>query len=252
LIRSLNALGGAKKPTAIQIRSELVAIGIQVETLENSQTLAEKDARISDLEAELHGLEVALNTANSELNRFREEQTEREKRETEINDTQFEILKRLPSKHGGTGLTMLQMWRETGQLLEELEIHVDWLERNTLIDWHVDHGEKHWRRTILGNKLIVAKRLAGEEVTEEQPRERYKYPNLPEDEDWIVEFLNSRGGVATLPQISDELDVSLEKAEYLLRSLEKKSFVRATLEVSPAEWWLLDEGADYLGERDRL
>ena len=74
----VHALGGAKKPSFAEIRGELVEIGTLVESLENEQELAEKQAAIAALEVETENLSVRLQTANAELDAFRAERTQQD------------------------------------------------------------------------------------------------------------------------------------------------------------------------------
>src|SRR5205823_5216051 len=109
-----------------------------------------------------------------------------EERKRDIPPDQFEILRRLPSKHGGLGLTVPEIWREVKGRLDEIEIHVDKLEKAGLIEWHMEaDGEQFWRRTILGNELVVAKRLAGDEEEREEEQEE-EHPELTHIETFVL------------------------------------------------------------------
>ena len=123
-------------------------------------------------------------------------------------------------------------------------------------------AETVWRRTMAGNKYIVAKRLAGEEKADDQARKQYEYPDLPDEQDWIVELLSTLGRQSTSQKIASGLtalynsETSVDRAEYLLRKLEKNGFV-ASSDLNPeisdeGDWFLLEKGTNYLGERDRL
>src|ERR1043166_9481730 len=103
----VNALGAAQKPSAAQIRSELVALALDVESMEDGQALAQRDARISDLEAALDksdvglgNLKVLLEEAGGELEACRADQRERQG-DQDIAPVQFQILSLLPSELGG-------------------------------------------------------------------------------------------------------------------------------------------------------
>jgi chromosome segregation ATPase len=167
----INALGSADKPTYPQIKSRLIRFSALAEQLEEGKAIRKLESKIATLETALEEsneknllLDVQIKEANYEIDRFRAEEEQREKKETELPDIQFEILERLPSQHGGLGLTVPQIWREiNGFRLDEIEIHVDKLEKAGLISWHMEaDGEKFWRRSMPGNELVVAKRLAGE------------------------------------------------------------------------------------------
>ncbi len=249
----IDALGGAEKPTFAKIRSELVSIGTLVEALEDAQALAEKDARIADLEAEFENLKVTLQTANTELETFRAEREKQEEENRELPEIQLEILRRLPSKHGGIGLTVPQIWREVNGRLDEIEIHVDKLEKAGLIAWHMEaDGEKFWRRTMAGNELVVAKRLAGEE-----DKKAHKHADLPKEQHEALLMIGSDPEGANENSISAKVGASILLTQRNLRKLREAGM--ATDGDEPQEtygtgqmWWLLERGEEYLAERDLL
>lgn len=251
----VDALGGAEKPTLAQIRSDLVSIGTLVQELEDGQALAEKETTIAALKQENENLSVELQVANTELGTFRadREKQKEEERKKEIPIQQFDILRRLPSKHGGKGLTMLQLWREVKLRLDETEVHVDKLEKAGLIEWwHDTDDEKFWRRTLLGSELVIAKRLAGENEDEE----RYKHADLPKTEDSILDILAIPGPGFRAGAIASGLDaffdtkVTEAKTAYLLGEMKKRGFVEE--DTIEGIWFLGDRGTEYLAERDRL
>ena len=183
----VNALGAAEKPSSAQIRNELVALALDVEKLQDGQPLAEK-ARISDLEAaleksdvELGNLKVLLEEADGELETFRagQKQQEEEKKWQELPAIQFEILQRLPTEHAGDGATLRGICGRSGIPPDEAEVHLDRLEKAGFAKRRSVYAHEAgyittWHRTIPGNELVLAKRMAGEEeegAEEEEPPE---------------------------------------------------------------------------------
>ena len=160
----IDALGRAEKPAFAEIRSELVSCRTLAESLEDGQALAEKDARIADLEAELGSLKIELQTSNAEIERFVAERKKQENKKREIPQIQFQILSRLPSKNGIDLLRIDEIARAVSIPLDEAEIHIDQLREAGLSSSRYNsYDASVWYRTMEGNKLIVARRLAGEE-----------------------------------------------------------------------------------------
>jgi len=85
----VDALGAAEKPSSMDIRNQLVPIGIEVEALENGQTLTEKEAAIAALKAENENFKIELQSAHEELETFRVEQKKREEKERQIDAPVF-------------------------------------------------------------------------------------------------------------------------------------------------------------------
>src|SRR5438874_2442031 len=117
----IHAMGGADKPTMPQIRSRLFKFAALAEQLEQGKAVRKAESKVAALQSALEKSELEnsklgteLNTARDEIKIFKEAQKEREGKEREIPGKQFEIVERLPSEHGGLGLTMDELWREAG------------------------------------------------------------------------------------------------------------------------------------------
>jgi hypothetical protein len=253
----VNELGGSDPPTNTDVRGKLVALGLLVEALEEGAAIRDAEAKAAILETENSNLKTELDALKTEVGAFRAGRKKQEEKDRELPAEQFEILRRLPSIHGGVGLTVLEIWREVKGRLDETEIHVDKLEKAGLIAWHMEaDGEKFWRRTMSGNELVVAKRLAGEE---DEPQSRYKHTDLPEVEQLILTILKGFKDAAKTFQIAaglglHEIQASEDKTEYLLRGLEKKGFATSDDETyqTGTDWFITDKGTEYLAERDLL
>jgi hypothetical protein len=257
----INALGAAEKPSPTKIRNELVSLSLDVEALEGSKTLAEKDARIADLEGELGGLSVTLKEANSELEAFRAAQRKQQEQERkkDIPPAQLNILRRLPSKHGGKGLTVQQIWREVGGRLDELDIHVEKLDKAKLITWRTgSSGETFWLRSTGGNELVVAKRLAGEEEEEEVDEQEEGQPEITQME-YLVLLAVAQG--CRLPaEIEEYIQIAVPTVGppittpnmMLLLLIELRGKKMVSDAGKPSGWKLLRAGTRFLASRGKL
>jgi len=259
----VDALGGGKKPTFPEIRSALVAIGIDAETLENSQALAEKDARIADLEValektnnELRNLNVSLEKASSELEAFAEEQEEREKQDADLPEIQFRILKQLPLVHQH-GHRLDRIAWGAGIPMDEAEIHLDALcKRKPQLarkepTWPFIH-ETGWKRTMAGNRYVVARRLAGEEE-----EKIYRYADLPKvQHDTLLLIAARQGAGATESYVAERLGTTFGATRYAFNALKECDFAADPFEDErPGDertFYLRAVGAEYLNERGLL
>jgi len=256
----VNALGAAEKPSSAQIRNELVALALDVEALENGKALAEKDARISDLEAaleksdvELGNLKVLLEEAGGELATFRVEQKKREEKEREINPTQLKILQRLGSPASCEWLNIDEIARALKIPVDEAEIYVEGLEKKLgLIFFHPhEPGGGGWLRTAEGNKLVVAKRWAGEE----QEQNTHKYVDLPEIEHRLLTCITGFDDGIDESSLACFLGKTVELVRFTLRKLEKAEMATDGDEPdygTGRRWYLLEKGNEYLAERGLL
>lgn len=260
----VDALGAGTKPTFPEIRSDLVRFGAEAEALENSQALAEKDARIANLEAalektnvELRDLNVSLEKANSELEAFTEEQEERGKQDAELPDIQFQILKRLPlvNQHGQR---LDRIAWDAGITLDEAEIHLDALckrkpqlaRRQPAWPWTNETG---WKRTMAGNRYVVAKRLAGEEE-----QQTYRYPDLPDvQHKALLLIAEGMGGGASESDVSEKLGTTFGATRYGFNALRERDFAADPYDhpqrpTADRTFYLRATGAEYLAERNLL
>jgi chromosome segregation ATPase len=141
------------------------------EALEDGQTTRKAEANIARLEAALEksnaengNLKVELQMANAEIKKFQAERKKQEESEREIPPIQFQILKRLPSEHGGKWLRIGEIARAVNIPPDEAEIHLDRFKKAALATERYNAFDALvWHRTIAGNELVLAKRLAGEE-----------------------------------------------------------------------------------------
>lgn len=256
----ISRVGEKPEPTFAYIKGELVDCRTLAESLEEGAVIRDAEAKIAILEAELGDLKIETKELQMEVETFRAERKKQEEQERrkDLPPEQLDILRRLPSKHGGLGLTMLQIWREINGRLDETEIHVDKLEKAGLIEWHMEaDGEKFWRRSMLGNELVVAKRLAGEEGEEEQGEEP---PELTQMETFVLMALAHGNGspeyieqyiAMELPTLGPPITSPDMILLLLLRLREKKlvSDADKPSDGGPSEWKLLRAGTRLLTSR---
>src|SRR5205085_5356159 len=109
-------------------------------------------------------------------------------------------------EHGGGGLAMNAISHRLSIPLDETEIHVDFLEKARLVAWETDQFDQMvWRRTKDGNRLVVAKRLSGEEPKETKK----KHPDLSKPEEIALCLMAQNNGAgATEAEIAKELGIS--------------------------------------------
>ena len=265
----IDALGRAKKPTLAEIRSELVSLGTIAESLEDGQALAEKDARITALETELRDLKIALDVATGEIEAFRaeREKQEEEEKKKEIPPAQYKILKWLPSRSGGNRQDVREIARAIKLPVDETEIHIDRLAKAHLIEHSFNQYDATvWCRSMSGNELVLAKRLAGEEEAEEpkaQTEPRHDLVQLEQlvllavaqdDVDGVTAEEITEYLATALPTIGQPI-ASVPMVQLLLIKLREKKMAtdgdRSTY-GTPPRWHILRAGMEYLAERDRL
>jgi hypothetical protein len=253
----VNVLGKALTPhLTADIRGELVELGGLVKALENGQAAAEQEARITDLETQLGNLQVALETANVEIETFRAERKKREEKEREIDPTQFKILDLLPNEHGGgRWLKINEIARALEIPVDEAEVYILGMEKLRLAFFHThEPGGGGWLRTAEGNKVVVARRWAGEE--KETPK-AYKHPDLPERQHAVLVALGSDLDGLTEETIAEKAGLELPRTIRALRLLSKAGMATdggsdAVVFGDGALWWILERGEEYLEERDLL
>lgn len=259
----INRVGEKPAPGMDVIKSALVPCLSLAESLEEGAAIRDAETKITVLETALEKsesengqLQGELESLRAEVEGFRVAQREQQEQERkkDIPPEQFEILSRLPSKHGGEGLTMLQLWREVNLRLDETEIHVDKLQKAGLIDWHDTFNERFYRRSMHGNELVVAKRLAGEE--EPKGTTKRKHADLSKPEEIALAVIAGGGseGVEEA-EITTQLAVSPLSTTLVLVTLREKSMVseveEATYTATPM-WRLQRDGMEYLAERGKL
>jgi hypothetical protein len=255
----VDALGAAEKPSFLEIRNELVPIGIEVEALEDGQALAEKEAQIAVLEAALEKsnlensqLQVELQTANAELETFRAAEREKQEgeRKKDLPDKQFEILEWLPSEYGGEWRGIGEIADAVGIPVDEAEIHLSKLRKAQLaISRYNAYDAVVWHRSETGNELVLAKRLAGEA---EQAENKY-YADLPLTEHKALGIIAAaRENGASEAEIANKLRKTAGRTRLALMVLEGKDFAGQPPEDPEKRWFLRTRGAFYLAERGLL
>jgi len=149
---------------------------------------------------------------------------------------------------------MLQIWREIGRRLDETEIRVDKLEKAGLIEWHDADGEKFWRRTMVGNELVVAKRLAGEEEEEGKTTpKRSKHAELTHSEEVaLLMMARSNDEGVTADEVAKALQGTAPMAVLILILLREKNMATDSDEPdygAGRKWVILRNGLEHLAER---
>lgn len=257
----VSKLGELPPPSSGFIKGKLVTIGNMVEALEEGAVVRDAESKIAVLEEELGNLKVELSALQTELEAFRAERKkqEEEKKRQEMPEIQFKILQGLPTEHVGDGATLKGISQRSNIPPDESAVHL-----NRLVKVGFAQHRTHrlgagdivaWYRTIKGDELVLAKRLAGEEEPEEKRR---KHADLSKPEE-IALLMTARdnGEGATEPEIAQQLGTGVLSARLVLKVLRKKEM--ATDGDEPQQtygagtvWWLLDNGAEYLAERDLL
>jgi len=253
----VDALGRADKPSFADIRSELFSLGALVQELEDGQALSEKEDAITALELQNENLKVELQAANTELEAFRAEwkKQEDEKKREDIPDIQLQILRGLPTKHTGDGATLQGICRRTKIPPDEAEIYLNWLEKSGFAErryFATAGGDSAWYRTIRGNELILAKRLAGEEEPAKQNAR--EHPELSQMETTVLLTVAKQEGM-TAPEIVEQVNksiptigkpiTSLPTVLLLLIMLRGKNLVTD----EDGRWSTLPNGVEYLADR---
>ena len=195
----VSKLGELPAPSPAFIKGKLVAIGVLVEALEEGEVIRDAEEKVTVLEAALEKsnlenshLQAKLKSLNTEVDGFRAERKkqEEEKKREDIPDIQLQILRDLPTEHAGDGSTLHGICQRTRIPPDEAEIYLDRLEnsgfakRRYFASAAGGRPVAAWYRTIRGNELIFAKRLAGEEQTPQR-----KYPDLRKLEETMLEMM---------------------------------------------------------------
>jgi DNA-binding MarR family transcriptional regulator len=251
-----NALGldERDRPSAGEIRSQLSQFALSAEKLEDGQSAAEKDATIAVLEAELGNLKVELEATKTAIDGFEAERKKQEESEREIDPTQFKILQRLASESECIWLKITEISRALNIPVDEAEIYINGLEKRGLVRFHRhEPGGGGWHRTTEGNKIVVAKRWAGEEDKETAR----KHPDLPPIQHEILLLIAAgQNDGANENDIVNELGKTLGLVRLNLKALRQADMASDIDEQ--ADWgmgrvyYLRDTGAEYLAERDLL
>ena len=260
----INRVGEKPEPTFGYIKSALVdCLGI-AETLENGAAVRDAEAKITALEAaleksdtELGELKGEMQTAKAEIESFRAEQKKREEKEREIAPIQLKMLRSLPSEYEGKGLNMSQIAYAASVRVDETEVYVNGLKKLGLVIFqHHEPGGGSWRRTEEGNKLVVAKRWAGEEEKEEIKTKRSKHGELSHPEEIaLLTMAKSMNEGATEPEIAKVLKYTAAQTAFILLMLSQKNMAAASNEPdygTGSAWFILNNGLEHLAERRLL
>jgi hypothetical protein len=268
-----SALGGpeADRPAPNEIRNELSVFASMAEALENGEATLETEAEIAALDtaleqsnatleqshAENTNLKATLQTINTEIEALREEKKKREEKERDIPDIQLKILRSLPSKYGGSTLNMREIARTASVRVDEAEIYVEGLEKlEFAVFEYCEPGGGGWRRTAEGNKLVVAKRWAGEEEKEEIKTKRSKHGELTHPEEIaLLKMAENVNEGAIEPEIAKVLGYTQAQTAFILLLLSQKNMAAASDEPdygSGVTWFILTKGLEHLGERGLL
>ena len=259
------------RPAIGKIRAELYTCLALTKGLEDRSLIRDAEAKITVLEATLAKSSADLEKANlesgnleAELKVFRAERKEQETKEREIDPIQFQILERLGSPASCEWLNLGEIARALKIRVDEAEIYVEGLEKKLgLIFFHPhEPGGGGWLRTAEGNKLVVAKRWAGEE----SQKAAHKHADLPALQQQILLAIlrspmraSEEYGGAPESEISSVINKSLEKTQLELRRLRAAEMAtdgdepQATYCVPGATLWsLMEKGWAYLDKRDLL
>jgi DNA-binding transcriptional ArsR family regulator len=260
----INAVGETPPPSFAKIKSELVTCAGLAEALEDGAAVRKAKAKIARLEsaleksnAENSNLKVELQEASAKIERFKAEQKQREQKEREIPEIQFEILERLPSEQSGDYIVVSEVARRIGKPIDETEVHIRKLEKAGLVIGTYEASDALvWRRSITGNELVLAKRLAGEDQGQKKPDQQ---GNLSVPEQIVLLVVARNKGIAA-PEILKKVARGLPTAtlpliDLLLITLREKKMAtdgNAPDYGAPRRWIALRDGLEYLAERGLL
>jgi hypothetical protein len=263
----INRVGEKPEPTFGDIKSELVEWLDLAETLENGSVIRDSEAKVTVLEAALKktnlensNLQAELQSLKTEVDRFRAEwkKQEDEKKREDIPDIQLQILRGLPTEHSGDGATLKGICRRAKIPPDEAEIHLNWLEKSRFAErryFAIGGGESRiaaWYRTIRGNELILAKRLAGEE--EPAKRNARKHLELSQMETTVLLTVAKQEGM-TPPEIVEQVNKSIPTIGKPIASLPTVLIILVTLRGKnlvtneDGRWSTLTDGVEYLADR---
>jgi len=250
-------LGELPPPSIATIKGNLVNIGGLVEALEEGAAVRDAEAKAETLQSENANLKVELQALKTEVERFREDRKKQEEKERDIPEIQFQILKRLPSEHGGEWLAIDLIALVFNIPVDETEIHLDRLEKaGFAVRRQYLSGQVVWHRSMKGNELVLAKRLAGKDTEEQKPK-RKPHPDLSHAEQIILSIVAKAKGL-TADEIFERYTkaipikgrpiATLGMIQLLLIKLRGKNM------ASDADgmWVILSEGREYLVERNIL
>jgi hypothetical protein len=250
----VSKLGELPAPSPAFIKGKLVALGILVEALEEGAVIRDAEAKIEILEAELGNLKIELSTLQSEVEAFRAERKKQkeEERKKDLPEAQFKILQRLGTKHSGDWLRIDEVAQAVGIRLDEAEIHFEQLEKAGFTASHYNEPAGIlWHRTAEGNRLVVAKRWAGEE---DQEAAR-KYPDLPPIQHEALLMMVGEDEGINEREIEKRLGKSLALTQHnlsLLRDADMATDGEEGDYGTGRTWVLLRKGEEYLAERNLL
>jgi hypothetical protein len=265
----VNALGEEPKPGWGTIRNDLITLASLVQELEEGETARQLETQIASLEAALEesnaengNLKAELQKANAVIEAVWAEEKEREKKEQEIPDIQFEILKRLPSEHSGIWLKISEIAYGVGIPVDEAEIHLDRLQRASLVTKGFSANDAVvYHRNIRGTEFVVALRLADEGNESGKPRQHADL--MPIQQEALLLIARNAEGITEaelVQRVTSTADSLAPSVLLFLTTLRTRGFVAeggSCGSVSRLDWRgrclvLAKRGAEYLSERDLL
>jgi hypothetical protein len=248
----VSRLGELPPPSPAFIKGKLVTIGNFVEALEEGAVVRDAEARAAMLEEENSNLKVELQALTTEVEGFRAEQKQREEKETKIDPVQLKILQRLGSPASCEWLRIDEISCALKIPIDETEIYVDGLDELGLVFFHPhEPGGGGWLRTAEGNKLVVAKRWAGE--TEE--KKPYKHADLPPKQHEALVLIGGAERGMNEREIAATMRKSLAGTMLILTYLRDARMADDGEEADYGTgrvWVALTKGQEYLDERGLL
>ena len=201
-------------------------------------------------------MKIELQAVQAQIEQYQAEQAGRQKKERDIPPIQFKILQRLASESECNWRRIDEISRDVKIPVDEAEVYIQGLKKLGLATFHPhEPGGGGWHRTTEGNRLVVAKRWAGEE-----PAPTKKYSDLSEIEESILEMLIGEDEGVNERLIHQSLEdngvkITLNKVIWILETSLKR-FV----DYDPGEptygtgntWFIADAGREYFAERDKL
>lgn len=264
--RLANAIGAKVPPDLGKIKGELVQLGVSAEALEEGTGISESESKIATVEqaleqsnAENEKLKAELRSAQVKARNYKEELKRKEDKKWDIPDIQFSILQWLPSELSGSALKLTEVARDLKIPVDEAEIHFDTLRQMGLATALPNEVKgTTWRRSMEGNKFVVAKRWAGEGDPPKENKPGHGHPDLSKPEQIALLLMTRNDGEGAFEsEIANELGISVLATTLVLSTLRGKEMATDGGEPQATygqgqKWWLLTAGKEYLAERGLL
>lgn len=156
----VNSLDKNPLAEARTLKNPVMALLPLAKVLEDGEAIREAEAKVTSLEEQVSNLELQVQTANSEINRFRAEEKERKKKDADLPDQQWELLRILEPENLGL-IHLPDILQSVSFPADEVAWHLGQLKGLQLADFtHNASDQQMWFRTHEGNRRAIARRRA--------------------------------------------------------------------------------------------